>query len=98
MWYIVSNHGWSRYETLHSTVGQLTEILVVMNYLSRIWLAAEFGWFNICTCITFYQTRKLFYSTFIPYLDSKQKTLFYIKMFIFVYYQPVENLSNVMLL
>ena len=42
-------------------------------FISNMIGSAEFGGLIICPYITFYWTRTLFYTTFIPYLDSKWK-------------------------
>ena len=68
------------------------------NYLESDWLGFFFGGLIICTSIIFYWTRTLFYTKLILYLDNTRKSRFYIKMFIFVIYRPIENLNNVRLL
>ena len=75
---------------------QLTQIIVVMIYSSRIWLAPlEIGGHFL----HFYSTGL---ENIVLYLDTlfgkyANKIAFYIKSLIFVTYRPIENWSNDML-
>jgi hypothetical protein len=58
----------------------LSHELFILNLIG----STEFGGLIIRTFITFYWTRKLSYTTLIPYLNSMWKIWFYINILIFV--------------
>ena len=65
-------------------------------FISNLIGQVEFGELVICTDITFYRARKLYYTTLVPYLDNtvcEETWLNIIKIFIFVTFGPNREIE-----